>query len=155
MRPLHELPRTARALTAALVGGAVGATIAFSAAAALGSSTAAGYGGTAGALQVTVSGDTVRVVGSGFLASSAVDVVVGDLHATVTADDVGAVDAVLHGSAAASAVAATGVDPSGATTTARPVIGATSGTEGPTLFGASLGAAPSFLAVRRRRSVKG
>jgi hypothetical protein len=155
MRTLHELPRMARALIAALVGGAFGATIAFSAAGALGPSGAAGYGGTAGALQVTVSGDSVRVVGSGFLANSAVDVVVGDLHATVTADDVGAVDAVLHGAAAASSVAATGVTPSGAATTARPLVGAAPGAAGPTLVGASLGAAPSLLVVRRRRPVKG
>jgi hypothetical protein len=101
---------------------------------------------------VTVLGDNVRVQGAGFLAKSSVDVAIGDLRAVVTADDVGAVDVLLSGTGEPATAEATGLSPSGTSTTIRPPVTATPTSSGPTLVGATLGAAPSLVLLRKKRS---
>lgn len=114
----------------------------------------AGYGGTASALQVRVSGEQVTVTGSGFAADSPVTVEVGDLSTTVTADDVGVIYAVLTDSGSTdsdeSTVAASGTGADGqALTLTGSESSSLSGGEG-ALAGASVGAVGG-LSVRRRK----
>ena len=160
-RRMHIRHSTSRRALGALLGGVagalVGATIGWAPVHALTvAPEGAGYGGTAGALQVTVQGEQVVVTGSGFMAHSAVDVSAGDLTASVIADDVGGVHAVLSGASAvssAAAVSATGTAVDGSSTVRVPVDTGTSTGGSATAVGAMLGAAPFIVMRRRRREV--
>ena len=153
---MHLPSITPRRALGTLLGGAMGAllgaTIGWAPVHALTTAPeGAGYGGNAGALQVTVQGEQVVVNGGGFMAHSAVDVTAGDLTASVTADDVGSVHAVLSGAAASAGdVAASGTSVDGSVTVRHPVDAGASSGGAATALGAALGAAP-FLLVRRRR----
>jgi hypothetical protein len=137
----------------ACLGAALGATLGWSIAAAVANTDAGvGYGGTAGTLQVVVQGEAVHVSGAGFLANSLVAVSVGDLSATVPADEFGRIDAHLDAAdPSGSLVTAVGSSPTGESTTLHPTpLTAETGTTA-TMLGASAGATPALFAARRRR----
>ena len=128
----------------------MGATLGWSAAAAAeAADDGAGYGGNANALQVQVQGEQVRVAGVGFQAGSDVQVRIGDLSSTVTADEVGRVDALLAASAAGAPVAATGIAPNGVPTTRSAVPARGGSHQTGTLIGATLGLAPALMMSRK------
>lgn len=132
-----------------VLGASIGATAGWSVAAALQSGDeGAGYGGTANALQVEVVDEQVRVAGVGFLASSPVEVQVGDLRATVTADEFGRVDATVV-AGADGAVSAAGLGGDGSPRTLQPQPAHQGSNGAATLLGAGLGAVP-VLASRRK-----
>lgn len=138
----------------ALLGAAVGATAGWSVAAALQSGDeGAGYGGTANALQVEIVGEEVRVSGVGFLASSAVEVQVGDLSTTVTADEFGRIDSTVVAGADGTpdnrAVAAMGTAGDGSLRSLRPQAPQRDDHGVATVLGAGLGAVPVVLSRRK------
>lgn len=137
-------------MAGAFAGLALGATLGWTAASAAEvAGDGAGYGGTANALQVHVSGERVHVEGAGFLAGSAVQVHVGDLTSTVTADDIGRVDTVLTATEPKAIVAATGIAPDGLPTN-RSTTHSPSGSHGTgTALGGLLGIAPAVVLTRK------
>jgi len=150
LHPPTPSRRLARLATGVFAGAVIGATIGWAAAgAAAVAGDGAGYGGNANELQVQVSGEHVHVEGAGFLAGSAVEVHIGDLIRTVTADDVGRVDAVLQATTPGADVAAIGTAPNGSPTTRSPQPTPASSHEIGTLLGGMLGAGPALLLTRK------
>lgn len=141
-------------LAGVAAGALLGATAGWSAAEATsGAGEGAGYGGNAGALQVHIEGESVHVTGVGFLAGSPVEVHVGDLTTTVTADEFGVVDALVT-AGSGDPVAADGTAADGTARSLAPSVDDGADRTTATLAGAGLGAAPLLLARRRRRTLR-
>lgn len=144
-------PRRVRAsLLGVALGAALGATAGWSVAAALQvDDEGAGYGGTANALQVAVVGEQVHVSGVGFLAASPVEVNVGDLTATVTADEFGRIDSTLVADGDGASVSAAGTASDGSPRSLQPIARTSGGHSLATLLGGGLGATPVVLSRRK------
>jgi hypothetical protein len=151
-QPMFSIRRlSTTAARSTMLGAAAGALIAWSSVAALGASAdGAGYGGTAGTLEVVVRGESVHVRGSGFLASSTVVISAGALTTSVVADEFGNIDTTLTGTPDV-AVSATGTSPTGGPTTVEPRLLTESGPTTAAAVGAGLGACPAAFRARRRR----